>query len=54
MARSFTEFYDKHYVREHLDGVEKIHLDRLLLCEITAVAFERAFKVLGFLTVEKM
>ena len=54
LAKCFTEFYDKHYIRQVKDGVEIVHNDRLLLCEITAVAFERAFEILGFLTVEKM
>lgn len=54
MAKAFTDFYDKHYIREERDGKVTIYNDRLLVCEITAVAFERAFEILGFLKVEKM
>lgn len=54
LARAFTEFYDKHYVIEKRDGKETLHKDRLLLCEITASCMERAFSILGFLSVDKM
>lgn len=57
VAKLFTEFYGKHFVvikNKETKEVEKVHKDRLMLCELTAVAMKRAFDVLGFHTVEKM
>jgi len=54
LAKTFTSYYDKYYVVEKRDGQTKVNKDRLLICEITAMIFEKAFHILGFLSVEKM
>lgn len=54
LSRCFSEFYDKHYIMDCVDGVKILNKDRLLLCEIVAVAMEKVFEILGFLSVDKM
>uniref|UniRef100_A0A146LNN9 Probable arginine--tRNA ligase, cytoplasmic n=1 Tax=Lygus hesperus TaxID=30085 RepID=A0A146LNN9_LYGHE len=57
VASAFTEFYDACYCIEK-DGktgeVLKIHMDRLLLCEATALVMEKCFWILGLTPVSRM
>ncbi|XP_045126739.1 arginine--tRNA ligase, cytoplasmic-like isoform X2 [Portunus trituberculatus] len=52
----FTEFYDNCYcVEKNSEGkIVKINLNRLMLCEATAMVMEKCFAILGIDTVEKM
>lgn len=52
----FTEFYDNCYcVEKNSEGkIVKINLNRLMLCEATAMIMEKCFAILGIDTVEKM
>lgn len=52
----FTEFYDNCYcVEKNSEGkIVKINVNRLMLCEATAMVMEKCFAILGIDTVEKM
>ncbi|KAK6624534.1 hypothetical protein RUM44_011393 [Polyplax serrata] len=55
-ACAFTEFYDSCYCIEKnkSDEIVKIHMGRLLLCEVTAMIVETCFSILGLKPVSKM
>ena len=52
----FTEFYDNCYcVEKDKSGkIVKVNMDRLVLCEATALIMEKCFDILNIKTVEKM
>lgn len=56
ICSAFTEFYDKCYcVEKDKDGkIVKIHYERLMLCEVTAMIMEKCLEILGIKTVSKM
>jgi arginyl-tRNA synthetase len=51
----FTDFYESCYCIERSgDTVVKIHLDRILLCEATALIMDKGLTLLGLKTLERM
>jgi arginyl-tRNA synthetase len=54
LSNVFSQFYNECYIIENLEGVEKIHVGRLILAEATAKVMEAAFKILGIQTLHKM
>lgn len=54
LSNVFSQFYNECYIIEAKDGVEQIHVSRLILAEATARVMEAAFKILGIRTLHKM
>lgn len=51
----FTDFYEACYCIERSgDEITKIHYDRLLLCEATALVLDKGLSLLGIETLERM
>lgn len=56
LCTAYSEFYDNCYVIEKTpDGeVQNIHMQRILLCEVTALVIKKCFDILGLRTVTRM
>jgi len=56
IASVFTEFYDSCYCieRDQAGNVIQINMDRLVLCETTALLLKKGFDILGIQPVSKM
>lgn len=56
ISTTFTEFYDSCYCveKDQTGEIKKVHMDRLLLCEATAIILERCFHILGLKPVSRM
>ena len=56
VATAFSEFYDNCYcVERNKSGeVTKIHMGRMILCEVTAKVLAKCFDILGITPVQKM
>ncbi|XP_014260281.1 arginine--tRNA ligase, cytoplasmic [Cimex lectularius] len=56
IATAFTEFYDQCYCieKDKSGEIKKIHKDRLLLTEITALIMDKCFNIIGLKKVGKM
>lgn len=56
IASTFTEFYDVCYCveKDQTGKIIKIDLERVLLCEVTALVMARCFDILGLTPVSKM
>ncbi|KAJ9575529.1 hypothetical protein L9F63_007599 [Diploptera punctata] len=56
ICTTFTEFYDNCYCveKDQTGEIKKVHVDRLLLCEATAIILERCFHILGLKPVSRM
>ncbi|CAK9300229.1 unnamed protein product, partial [Gordionus sp. m RMFG-2023] len=52
----FTEFYDNCYCveKDKAGNIVKVSIERLMICEITALVMELCFKILGIVPVERM
>ncbi|KAK7580408.1 hypothetical protein V9T40_001037 [Parthenolecanium corni] len=56
VAVTFSEFYDNCYCieRDAKGNVTKVHVDRIILCEVTALIMKKCFEILGIRTVSRM
>ena len=56
VATAFSEFYDNCYCveRNKAGEIQKIHMGRMILCEVTAKVLAKCFDILGITPVEKM
>ncbi|KAH0558116.1 arginine--tRNA ligase, cytoplasmic [Cotesia glomerata] len=54
LSCAFSEFYDKCYCVENINGEMKVNMGRILLCEATALVLEQCFYLLGLKPVAKM
>lgn len=57
LSSVYTEFYDNCYCVERdkeSGAIRKVHLHRLILCELTAKVMAQCFNILGIKTLEKM
>uniref|UniRef100_A0A0V0G7M3 Probable arginine--tRNA ligase, cytoplasmic n=1 Tax=Triatoma dimidiata TaxID=72491 RepID=A0A0V0G7M3_TRIDM len=57
IATAFTEFYDACYCIEKdpkTGNIVKVHMDRLLLCEASALIMEKCFHLLGLKSLTRM
>lgn len=56
LSSVFTEFYESCYCIEknNESGDIKIHLDRIILCEVTAAVMDKGLTLLGLKTLDKM
>ncbi|XP_065201317.1 arginine--tRNA ligase, cytoplasmic isoform X2 [Planococcus citri] len=56
VSTTFSEFYDVCYcIEKNPEGaIVKVHMDRILLCEATALVMEKCFDILGITTVTRM
>lgn len=54
LSGAFTDFYEACYCIEKSGDEQKVHLDRILLCEATASVLDKGLTLLGLKTLSRM